>query len=112
VLGRYFSLRVQQSFAFQGLTMGLPPSLLPGLYAFLPYGELQGPYYPRGGMIELPNALRRVGERHGMTVRLRTPVSRVMVERGRAIGVALADGTEIRSDVVVSNGNANEVCLS
>ena len=106
VLGRYFSPRAQQSFAFQGLTMGLPPGLLPGLYAFLPYGELQGPYYPRGGMIELPNALRRVGERHGMTVRLRTPVRRVMVERGRAIGVALADGTEIRSDVVVSNVNA------
>ena len=49
VLGRYFSSRTQQSFAFQGLTMGLPPGLLPGLYAFLPYGELQGPTTPEAG---------------------------------------------------------------
>lgn len=111
LLGRYFSDRAQQSFAFQGLTMGLPPSLLPGLYAFLPYGQLQGPYYPRGGMIELPKALRRVGERHGMTVRLQTRVHRVMVERARAIGVVLEDGTEIRSDVVVSNVNAKTLYL-
>ncbi|HEX2418906.1 MAG TPA: FAD-dependent oxidoreductase, partial [Micromonosporaceae bacterium] len=103
LLGRYFSDRVLQSFAFQALTMGLSPERLPGIYAFLPYGELQGPYYPRGGMIELPMALQRVGERHGMVVRLLSPVRRVLVERRRAIGVLLQDGTAIRSDVVVAN---------
>jgi phytoene desaturase len=106
LLGRYFSDRVLQSFAFQALTMGLSPERLPGIYAFLPYGELQGPYYPRGGMIELPKALQRVGERHGMAVRLQSPVRRVLVERRRAIGVLLQDGTAIRSDVVVANVNA------
>jgi phytoene dehydrogenase-like protein len=54
-------------------------------------------YYPRGGMIQLPLALQRVGERHGMTVHVRSPVTKVLVERGRAIGVVMADGTELRT---------------
>jgi len=106
LLARHFTDRAQQCFAFQALTMGLPPELLPGIYAFLPYGQLQGPWYPRGGMIRIPKALQRVGERHGMTLQLRTPVRKVLVERQRAIGVVLADGTEVRSDVVVSILNA------
>lgn len=97
VLGRYFTERAQESFAFQAVTMGLSPELLPGLYAFLPYGELRGIYYPRGGMIQIPKALQRVGERHGMVVQLRARVRKVLVEGRRTIGVALEDGTEIRA---------------
>jgi phytoene dehydrogenase-like protein len=41
-----------------------------------------------------------------MVVQLGARVSRVLVERRRAIGVQLADGTEIRSQLVVSNINA------
>lgn len=106
VLGRYFSDRTQQALAFQALTLGLPPALLPGIYSFLPYGELRSPHYPRGGMIQIPRTLQRLGERHGMRVQLGARVTKVLVERRRAIGVQLADGTEIRSDVVVSNINA------
>jgi hypothetical protein len=106
VLARYFSDRTQQALAFQALTLGLPPALLPGIYSFLPYGELRSPHYPRGGMIQIPRTLQRLGERHGMRVQLGARVTKVLVERRRAIGVQLADGTEIRSDVVVSNINA------
>jgi phytoene dehydrogenase-like protein len=106
VLARYFSDRTQQALAFQALTLGLPPALLPGIYSFLPYGALRSPHYPRGGMIQIPRTLQRLGERHGMRVQLGARVTKVLVERRRAIGVQLADGTEIRSDVVVSNINA------
>jgi phytoene dehydrogenase-like protein len=66
VLARYCSDRTQQALAFQALTLGLPPALLPGIYGFLPYGELRSPHYPRGGMIQIPRTLHRLGERHGM----------------------------------------------
>lgn len=111
VLGRYFTERAQESFAFQAVTMGLSPELLPGLYAFLPYGELRGIYYPHGGMIQIPKALQRVGERHGMVVHLHARVRRVLIEGRRAIGVVLEDGTEIRSAIVVSNINAKTLYL-
>jgi prolycopene isomerase len=57
-------------------------------------------------MIQIPRTLQRLGERHGMRVQLGARVTKVLVERRRAIGVQLADGTEIRSAVVVSNINA------
>lgn len=110
-LGRFFTKRARESFAFQAVTMGLPPELLPGLYAFLPYGELRGIYYPRGGMIQIPKALQRVGERHGMAVQLHARVRRVLIEGRRAIGVVLEDGTEIRSAIVVSDINAKTLYL-
>jgi phytoene desaturase len=97
--------------AYQALYFGLPPNLVPGPYAMVPYSEHVGIYYPRGGMIRIPEALRRVGEQLGMEVRMKTRVDKVMVFRGRAVGVTLADGTDITADIVVSDINAKTLYL-
>ena len=67
VLARYFSDRTQQALAFQALTLGLPPALLPGIYSFLPYGELRSPHYPRRDdpATENPAAARRAPRNAG-----------------------------------------------
>jgi phytoene dehydrogenase-like protein len=57
----------------------------------------------RGGMGSLSEALRRSIEDKGGEVRLGTPAERILVEAGRAVGVALRGGEEIRARVVVSN---------
>jgi phytoene dehydrogenase-like protein len=57
----------------------------------------------KGGMGSLSEALRRSIEDKGGEVRLGTPVERILVEDGRAVGVALRSGEEIRARVVVSN---------
>jgi phytoene dehydrogenase-like protein len=57
----------------------------------------------RGGMGALSEALRRSIEARGGEVRLGTPVRRILVEDGRAVGVELRDGETIRTRVVVSN---------
>ena len=44
-------------------------------------------------------------EGQGNSVRYRAKVDEIMVERGRAIGVRLTSGEEIRADVVVSNAD-------
>lgn len=103
---RYFSPKVQDSFAFQSFYFGLPPQLLPGLFALVPATEHRGIYYPRGGMIQIPEALRRVGERSGMEVRVSAPVERILVRDRQIEGVRLPDGTEITAPIVVSNVNA------
>ena len=106
MLAKYFGKKTQESYAFQSFYFGLPPDRLPGVYALVPCTEHRGLYYVRGGMIQIPNALRRVGERYGLQVKLETPVAKVSVRDGRARGVRLPDGTDITADVVVSNVNA------
>ena len=87
------------------------PALVPGPYAMVPYTEHVGIYYPRGGMIKIPEALQRCGERHGMEVRFNTRVEQVMVRGGRAEGVVLADGSQVSSKLVVSDINARTLYL-
>ena len=106
MLAKYFGTKTQESFAFQSFYFGLPPGLLPGIYGLVPCTEHRGLNYARGGMIEVPRALQRVGERYGMHLRLDAPVEKVMIDRRRASGVRLADGSEITAKVVVSNINA------
>ena len=43
-------------------TVAIPPALVPGPYAMVPYTEHVGIYYPRGGMIQIPKAIQRLGE--------------------------------------------------
>ncbi len=111
-LARFFKdPKVLESFAYQSFYLGLPPELVPGVFALLPYSEHEGVFYPRGGMGAIPEALARVGQRHGLEVRTGTRVYQVVVRAGRASGVVLADGTEITADVVISNINAKKLYL-
>jgi phytoene dehydrogenase-like protein len=57
----------------------------------------------RGGMGSLSEALRRSLEDKGGELRLGTPVRRILVESGRAVGVELRSGEQIRARAVVSN---------
>lgn len=75
------------------------------LHAGLQDYYIDGGCYPRGGGHAIPDALVAHIRRHRGEVHLRTEVTRILVERGRAIGVRLADGRELRSDIVVSNAD-------
>jgi phytoene dehydrogenase-like protein len=57
----------------------------------------------RGGMGSLSEALQRSIEDKGGEVRTGVSVERILVEDGRAVGVGLRGGEEIRARVVVSN---------
>jgi prolycopene isomerase len=59
--------------------------------------------YPVGGSGAIPAALVRGIEKFGGEVRLGTTVEQVVIENGRAVGVRLGDGTEVRANAVVSN---------
>ena len=113
ILSRYFKDEtVLKTMAYQALYFGLPPSLVPGAYAMVPYTEHVGIYYPKGGMIRIPEALQRCGERLGMQVRLNSRVTKVLVYDGQIVGVRLQDGSEITCSQVVSNINAKTLYLN
>ena len=111
VQGFFKNGSVRQSMAYQSFYCGLPPGLAPGLFAMFPYSEHRGLFYPRGGMVQVPEKIAECGEKAGMKIELNRRVEKVMVENGRARGVRLADGSQITSDVVVSDIHAKTLYL-
>jgi phytoene dehydrogenase-like protein len=81
-----------------------PTSLL-GLYYRLA-GEVNGApgaqIVPKGGMGAVVAAIRTAAEKAGVTIRTGATVSKIVVENGRAAGVTLASGEEIRAGTIVS----------
>lgn len=81
-----------------------PTSLL-GLYYRLA-GETGGAsgaqMLPQGGMGAVVAAIRAAAEMAGVTVRTSASVGKIIVEKGRAIGVTLDTGEELRARTVIS----------
>ncbi|MEW6443539.1 MAG: NAD(P)/FAD-dependent oxidoreductase [bacterium] len=67
--------------------------------------------YPMGGCSAIPEAFCSIVREHGGAVRLSCPVARVLVEGGKALGVVLEDGSEVRAPLVVSNLGIRETML-
>jgi len=59
--------------------------------------------FVRGGMGAVSNAIADSARASGAVIRTQAPVERILVENGRAAGVALANGEEIRAPIVASN---------
>lgn len=105
------SEKVRASMSLQSYFVGLPPALCPGYIAFLAYSEHEGIFYPRGGMIQIPKGMATAFEEFGGEIKFNATVRKVLVEGGRAVGVELVDGTQIRSRIVISNVNAKTLYL-
>jgi 1-hydroxycarotenoid 3,4-desaturase len=82
---------------------GSSPFEAPATLAVIAHVEQRGVWTIDGGMIALADALARAVEASGGEVCCETPVSQILVEGGRARGVRLADGTDVRARVVVAN---------
>ncbi|HEX6499024.1 MAG TPA: phytoene desaturase family protein [Micromonosporaceae bacterium] len=96
--------RTRRIFSFQAMYAGLAPHDALALYTVIAYlDSVAGVHFPRGGMHAVPKALAGAAEKHGVTLRYATTVSRVEVRGGRATGVVTSTGERIPADVVVLN---------
>lgn len=68
-----------------------------------------GGKYPVGGSQRLADVLAEVVTEAGGTLRLRTPVSGILVEDGAAAGIVSARGETFRAGAVVMNGEARRL---
>jgi phytoene dehydrogenase-like protein len=73
---------------------------------------IQGAWgYVRGGMGAISNAIASAARAAGAVIRTDAEVARIVVEDGRAAGVVLADGREIRTRSVLSNAGPRTTFL-
>lgn len=68
--------------------------------------------FVRGGMGALSEAIASAGRAAGAEIRTEAEVSSIDVAEGRATGVTLRDGTELRADVVLSGAHPETTFLS
>ncbi len=85
---------------------GSNPFQAPGMLSLIPHLEQnQGTYYPEGGMISIPDTLRRLAEKKGVKFVFNSRVNNIVTESGRVSGI-VADGVFIPAATVVSNVDA------
>lgn len=106
-LGDYFDYdTLRLSFTFQSKYLGMSPWDCPGAFTIIPMVEHRHAiYHTIGGLSAISDAMARVIEEEGGTIRLSTPVSRVIVEGNVARGVELEDGTTVYADAVIVNAD-------
>jgi phytoene desaturase len=66
----------------------------------------EGIWYPIGGTRAVPEALVKLGEELGVTYRPSTEVERILIERGKIVGLMTTSGVRLEYDAVVSNEDA------
>jgi len=79
------------------------------------FGEVNGHKgcwgYVRGGMGRVSFSMAASAEAHGAIIRTNARVAKVLVHNGKAEGVRLEDGEELRANVVLSNADPKRTFL-
>jgi phytoene dehydrogenase-like protein len=78
-------------------------------------GEIDGVFrawgFAKGGNGSVTAAIAAAARGFGAEIRTAAPVAQVLLQRGRAAGVALASGEELRAGIVVSNADPRRTFL-
>lgn len=90
-------------FGWENLYAALPAHRCTALYANITHMGRLGNYYPKGGMIAIPEALGKITEQFGGEIRYNACVEKILMQGNKAKGVRLEDGTEISCKAVVSD---------
>lgn len=84
--------------------VGASPFLAPATLSVIADVELNGGvWYPQGGIYQIAQAMQKLALELGVEIRSASAVQQIQVQRGRAIGVQLADGASITAQAVISN---------
>ncbi len=106
--GSYFrDPRLQQLFGRYATYTGASPYQAPATLNLVAHVEQQGVWTVGGGMSRLAQALAELASELGVELRTGCTVEEVLVEGGRAVGLRLADGQELRGEAIVVNADAN-----
>jgi len=83
---------------------GLPPARASfAIHAMVFHHYLQGAAYPVGGAARIAETIAPLVEAAGGQIVIGAEVAEILVEGGRAAGVRMSDGQELRADLVISD---------
>lgn len=107
---RHFSdPRLRMLLEFPVLFLGATPQDTPALYSLMNYADMAlGTWYPMGGMGRIVDAMVKVATQQGVELRCNTPVERIIVRDGRAVGVRTPQG-DLYADVIVASADYHHV---
>lgn len=98
---------VRQVLSFHPLLIGGNPFSVTSIYTLISFLERKwGVHSAIGGTGALVNGMVGLIEGQGGAIRYRAEVRQILVEGGKAVGVRLASGEELKARVVVSNADA------
>lgn len=99
--------RLRQVFSFHPLLVGGNPYSCSSIYTLIAFLERKWKvHFAMGGTGEIVRGMVGLIEALGGKVELGREVSEILVERGRATGVAIAGGQRVDADLVVSNADS------
>jgi phytoene desaturase len=106
-LAKYFKHdELRLAFTFQAKYLGMSPWKCPATFSIISFIEhTGGVHHPIGGLNRISHAMAKVIDEEGGSIHLSTPVKEVIVRGGKAVGLELADGSEISADYVVLNSD-------
>ena len=103
---RFRDPRLQMAFSFHPLFIGGDPFRVTSMYALVSHLEKEfGVHYAVGGVQAIADAMVRVIQGQGGTVRQGAEVDEIVLRGGAAQGVRLTGGEEVDAPLVVSNAD-------
>jgi phytoene desaturase len=98
--------RLRMALSFHPLFIGGDPTHVTSMYILVSHLESAfGVHYAMGGVQAMADAMVRVIEDQGGSVRQEAEVDEILVEGDQAAGVRMADGETLHADLVVSNAD-------
>jgi phytoene desaturase len=99
--------KLRMAFSFHPLLIGGNPFTTTAIYALIGALEREhGVHFAMGGTGSIVRGMAGLVEGQGGTLRLNAPVREILVEQGRASGVELESGEQLKADIVVSNADS------
>lgn len=106
---KFKSKKLRQILLYTVVFLGSVPKKTPGVYSLMSHADFNlGVYYPKGGMNGVAKAMAEVGKRHGLKIKLNTPVEKIVTKDGKVRGVQTEDEF-IKADIVVGNADYHHV---
>ncbi|GAB49774.1 phytoene dehydrogenase [Mobilicoccus pelagius NBRC 104925] len=103
IKNRFADPRLHRLFSFQAMYAGLAPEQALAIYAVITYMDsIEGVWFPRGGMREVPEAMARAAAAAGVEFCYDSRIERVLTRRDGAVaGVEVAGGERLAADAVI-----------
>ena len=99
-------IRLRQVLGYPAVFLGSAPALAPSMYSLMSHLDLvDGVLYPVGGFTRVIASIEQLARVGGAELRTDAEVTRIVVTKGVATGVELADGSIVEADLVVSGAD-------